>query len=66
MDVLEIARQVGMQVLLDARVGRETYHSVCGSLPSLQRFADAVRAAHAIDTARGAADASRDVPPAGM
>lgn len=45
MDILEIATKAGMQVLVDARIGRETYHSVCGSLPALQRFADAVCAA---------------------
>ncbi|HLX02924.1 MAG TPA: hypothetical protein VKS80_12515 [Trinickia sp.] len=45
MNILEIATKAGMQVLVDARIGRETYHSVCGSLPALQRFADAVCAA---------------------
>jgi hypothetical protein len=45
MDIIEIATKAGMQVLVDARIGRETYHSVCGSLPALQRFADAVCAA---------------------
>ncbi|AXE96621.1 MULTISPECIES: hypothetical protein [Paraburkholderia] len=47
MDIIEIAKNAGMQLLLDAKIGRETYHSVCGSLSSLQRFADAVRAAAA-------------------
>jgi hypothetical protein len=45
MNILEMARQAGLQVLLDARIGSQTYHSVCGSLPALQRFADAVEAA---------------------
>ncbi|RKE23940.1 hypothetical protein B0G76_8640 [Paraburkholderia sp. BL23I1N1] len=50
MDIVEIARKAGMQILLDARIGRETYHSVCGSLQSLQHFADAVCAAAAAGT----------------
>lgn len=45
MDIIELARQAGLQVLLDARIGSQTYHSVCGSLPALQRFADAIEAA---------------------
>ncbi|TAM51031.1 MAG: hypothetical protein EPN57_19385 [Paraburkholderia sp.] len=44
MDILELARQAGLQVLLDARIGSQTYHSVSGSLPALQRFADAIEA----------------------
>jgi hypothetical protein len=45
MDIIEMATKAGMQVLVDARIGQQTYHSVCGSLPALQRFADAVCAA---------------------
>lgn len=45
MDIVKLARTSGLQILLDARIGRETYHSVSGSLSSLQRFADAIRAA---------------------
>lgn len=45
MNIIEMAQQVGLQVLLDARIGNETYHSVSGSLATLQRFADAVDAA---------------------
>lgn len=44
MDIIELAREAGLQVLLDARIGSLTYHSVCGSLTALQRFADAVEA----------------------
>jgi hypothetical protein len=43
MDILEMARNSGMLVMLDARIGREEYHSVSGSLRALQRFADALR-----------------------
>lgn len=45
MNIVDIATQAGLQVLLDARIGNETYHSVSGSLASLQRFADAIAAA---------------------
>lgn len=44
MDIIELARQAGLQVLLDARIGSQTYHSVCGSLLALQRFAEAIEA----------------------
>jgi hypothetical protein len=43
MDIIDVARQSGMAVILDGRIGREEYLSVCGSLSALQRFADAVR-----------------------
>jgi hypothetical protein len=43
-DIIELAREAGLQVLLDARIGTLTYHSVSGSLTALQRFADAVEA----------------------
>lgn len=41
MDLIELARESGMAVLLDGRIGREEY--VSGSLAALARFADAVR-----------------------
>ena len=44
MDIIEMAREAGLQILLDARIGSQTYHSVAGSLTALQRFADAVEA----------------------
>jgi hypothetical protein len=47
MNVIELARESGMAVILDARIGREEYQSVCGSLAALQRFADALCAATA-------------------
>jgi hypothetical protein len=43
MDIIDMARASGMTVILDGRIGREEYQSVCGSLSALQRFADAVR-----------------------
>jgi hypothetical protein len=42
MDVIELARASGLQVILDGRIGREEYQSVCGSVDSLRRFADAI------------------------
>ncbi|RDV00398.1 hypothetical protein [Trinickia dinghuensis] len=42
MDVLDLAQHCGMQVTLDARIGREEYRSVYGSIEALQRFADAL------------------------
>ncbi|WP_168792180.1 hypothetical protein [Paraburkholderia aromaticivorans] len=39
--ILEQARAAGLTVLLNARIGREEYHSVSGSVAALQRFADA-------------------------
>lgn len=55
MDILELARKAGMQVLLDAQIGQQSYHSVCGSLTALQRFADAVCAAKTEQAAKQAA-----------
>lgn len=49
---MTIARAAGLQILLDARIGRETYHSVSGSLLSLQRFAETVCAAQADELAQ--------------
>lgn len=43
MDLIELARESGMAVLLDAKIGQEQYVSVSGSLAALARFADAVR-----------------------
>jgi hypothetical protein len=43
MNIIDMARESGMAVVLNARIGREEYHSVCGSLSALQKFADAVR-----------------------
>jgi len=46
-----MAKKSGMQVLLDAQIGSQAYHSVCGPLASLQRFADEVRKAVAAEAA---------------
>jgi len=43
MDIIDMARASGMTVILDGKIGREEYRSVCGSLSALQRFAEAVR-----------------------
>ena len=41
--VLDLAREAGMTVMLDACIGRERYHSVTGSCAALERFARACR-----------------------
>jgi hypothetical protein len=43
MDILKIAAESGMQVILDGRIGREEYRSVVGSVQALERFANALR-----------------------
>ncbi|MBT2793556.1 hypothetical protein [Paraburkholderia strydomiana] len=42
MDIIELARASGLQIILDGRIGREEYRSVCGSVDALLRFADAI------------------------
>ncbi len=57
-----MAKKSGMQVLLDAQIGSQMYHSVCGPLASLQRFADEVGKALAAEAAaRAAADTATEV-----
>lgn len=45
MDVLRMARESGLAVILDGRIGRQEYSSVSGSTDALKRFAEAVRLA---------------------
>ncbi|WP_322044539.1 hypothetical protein [Paraburkholderia sp. J67] len=47
MDIIEMARASGLTVILDGRIGREEYQSVCGSVSALQRFAESLRLSHA-------------------
>lgn len=42
--ILELARDAGLLVTLDAQIGREKYQSIAGSLNAFLRFVDAVRA----------------------
>jgi len=42
MDIVKLAREAGMLVLLDARIGTSEYQSVQGSVNALQRFANAL------------------------
>jgi hypothetical protein len=61
MDIVGMARSAGLTVVLDGRIGREEYQSVCGSISALQRFAESLRqcAAHENDgAARRAAGGS--------
>ncbi|MFP3505105.1 hypothetical protein [Burkholderia sp. SIMBA_062] len=45
MDVLRMAQQAGLAVLLEARIGQQEYSSVSGSKDALLRFAQAIRVA---------------------
>lgn len=42
MDLLNIARQSGMTVVLDARIGQVEYHSVHGSVTALQKLVETI------------------------
>jgi len=42
MDIIDLARESGLTVILDGRIGREEYHRVCGSISALSRFAESV------------------------
>ena len=42
MDIIDMARASGLTVILDGRIGREEYQSVCGSMAALERFADSL------------------------
>lgn len=42
MDIIDRARASGLTVILDGRIGREEYQSVCGSIAALQRFAESL------------------------
>ncbi|BEU25101.1 MULTISPECIES: hypothetical protein [Paraburkholderia] len=60
MDIIDLARESGLTVILDGRIGREEYHSICGSISALSRFAESVcqYAAHPDDCAPCAAQRS--------
>jgi hypothetical protein len=42
MDIVDIARKAGMTIVLDAKIGREEYRTVHGSVTALARFAELV------------------------
>ncbi|WP_169708691.1 hypothetical protein [Trinickia terrae] len=42
LDIVALAREVGMLITLDARIGNQEYRSVSGSLSAFERFAQAV------------------------
>ncbi|MEA3119797.1 MAG: hypothetical protein QOI13_3067 [Paraburkholderia sp.] len=44
MNILDMARKSGMTVVLDARIGRQEYHTVYSSVVALERFAELVAA----------------------
>jgi hypothetical protein len=41
-EILKIARDSGMQIILNGRIGSEEYRSVIGSVEALERFAEAL------------------------
>lgn len=45
MNILELAADAGMLVLLDGRIGRTEYRSVHGTLDAFQRFVQALESA---------------------
>src|SRR5690349_3793855 len=60
MDIIDLARESGLTLILDGRIGRVEYHSVCGSISALSRFAESVcqRTATPDDCASGQARTS--------
>jgi hypothetical protein len=44
MDILDLARKSGMTVVLEAKIGRQEYHAVHGSVAALKVFAQMVAA----------------------
>ncbi|MFM0030742.1 hypothetical protein PQR70_31435 [Paraburkholderia madseniana] len=50
MDIMKIAANSGMIVILNDRIGSEEYRSVYGSIEARQRFADALLASSANET----------------
>jgi hypothetical protein len=56
MDIVNIARQAGMTVVLEARIGRQEYHSVHGSLAALESFAERIRATSVEEACAAEAD----------
>ncbi|MFX1689672.1 hypothetical protein PWR05_34925 [Paraburkholderia sp. A2RI-6] len=45
MNILKLAADAGMLVVLDGRIGRTEYRSVHGTLDAFQRFAQALESA---------------------
>jgi len=45
MDVLKLAREAGLAVLLDGRIGQQDYNSISGTKDSLRTFVEAIRIA---------------------
>jgi len=44
MDILDLAKKSGMAVTLDAKIGRQEYRTVHGSVAALERFAELLAA----------------------
>jgi hypothetical protein len=61
MDILEAARDSGLTVLLDGKIGRQEYTSACGSLNALHRFAQIIRVASADEFRRSKRSSARPI-----
>jgi hypothetical protein len=44
MNIVDLARKAGMTVVLDAKIGRQEYQTVYGSVTALEAFAELVAA----------------------
>ena len=63
MDILELARDSGLTMLLDGKIGRQEYTSVSGSLDALQLFAQMIRAASLDEFRRSRRSSAAPDPP---
>jgi hypothetical protein len=61
MDILELARDSGLTMLLDGKIGRQEYTSVSGSLDALQLFAQMIRAASLDEFRRSRRSSARPI-----
>ena len=62
MNIIELARDAGMLVVLDGRIGCAEYRSVHGTLDAFQRFVDALESALAQGrTGTGASASGRPI-----
>lgn len=41
-EILSLARESGMVIMLDGQIGREKYQSIAGSMHAFKRFAEAL------------------------
>jgi hypothetical protein len=61
MNFMQLARQAGLALLLDGRIGQQQYMSVSGSIEALSRFARAVGAASIAESQRSRISSARPI-----